>query len=524
MSKIKKVLAMLLALAMVLGTTLTAFAAPNPLATIQGVESEDGVTVTGYKVIRYNTAGYYEEVLKDTITKEGKTLTPTASDIVKLSKRTSELTETVTFTKDSETGNYTANLPSAGSWMVIVTGSSKYLYNPAIISCEQGADGIHAGTLNLNANWENTAYVKKGEPEIKKEVITTDAKGVQYGDILQFRVTSDIPYYTDAVADNIKYVISDTLTGLSLVKDDEHKVVATVDGNTNETLTDVVDAAVVTGTKEFIIDLTGMDNFLKTYAGKQIVIEYYAQVTSDAKINVDKTNNTAKLEYSTNDGTQEKSKETNHYTFGIGTTIQGTYGSGKFDKTGEFIKTDDNGKISYVENAGDIIETEGAELLDGAVFELHIGTADGALFEDAKGKTEFTTTKDGRLEINGLDSDVTYYLVETKAPTGYTVNSEPVEVKITASFNDNGILTGYVVKIGDATTNYGYKDNGVSVGDTTLINTTENPSNPYQFKNTSLSELPSTGGIGTTIFTIGGCLIMIAAAGLFFASRRKSAK
>ena len=40
-------------------------------------------------------------------------------------------------------------------------------------------------------------------------------------------------------------------------------------------------------------------------------------------------------------------------------------------------------------------------------------------------------------------------------------------------------------------------------------------------QNTSISALPSTGGIGTTIFTIVGCGIMIAAAGLFFASRRK---
>ena len=38
------------------------------------------------------------------------------------------------------------------------------------------------------------------------------------------------------------------------------------------------------------------------------------------------------------------------------------------------------------------------------------------------------------------------------------------------------------------------------------------------------SSLPSTGGIGTTIFTIGGCLIMIIAAALFFASRRKENK
>ena len=40
--------------------------------------------------------------------------------------------------------------------------------------------------------------------------------------------------------------------------------------------------------------------------------------------------------------------------------------------------------------------------------------------------------------------------------------------------------------------------------------------------NTKLASLPSTGGIGTTIFTIGGCVIMIAAAALFFVNRRKS--
>ena len=43
-------------------------------------------------------------------------------------------------------------------------------------------------------------------------------------------------------------------------------------------------------------------------------------------------------------------------------------------------------------------------------------------------------------------------------------------------------------------------------------------------KDSKLSALPSTGGIGTTIFTIAGCVIMIAAAGLFFASRKKTNK
>ena len=51
----------------------------------------------------------------------------------------------------------------------------------------------------------------------------------------------------------------------------------------------------------------------------------------------------------------------------------------------------------------------------------------------------------------------------------------------------------------------------------------ENPDNIYM-EDTQLSALPSTGGIGTTIFTIAGCLIMVAAAGLFFASRKRTNK
>ena len=34
--------------------------------------------------------------------------------------------------------------------------------------------------------------------------------------------------------------------------------------------------------------------------------------------------------------------------------------------------------------------------------------------------------------------------------------------------------------------------------------------------------LPGTGGMGTTLFTIAGCVIMISAAGLFFATRKKA--
>ena len=145
------------------------------------------------------------------------------------------------------------------------------------------------------------------------------------------------------------------------------------------------------------------------------------------------------------------------------------------------------------------------------------------MFTDAAGKNTFTTTGEGRLEINGLDSDVTYYLVEIKAPTGYTINSTPVKVKIDAVYTENGRLESYVVKMDDKEV-AGYTfDAGTKVGEG-KVTVNEEVLNPFNFKNTKLANLPSTGGIGTTIFTIGGCAIMIIAAGLFFASRRKAAK
>lgn len=109
-------------------------------------------------------------------------------------------------------------------------GSSKYFYNPILISVEQGPDGLVYGTLNLSTDsWLDTdgitvLYAKKSEPTITKtaekaDENDTEVVGTQYGDILKFTVTADIPGYI-AGNQEIKYSIKDTLTGLALVKEE----------------------------------------------------------------------------------------------------------------------------------------------------------------------------------------------------------------------------------------------------------------------------------------------------------------
>lgn len=97
------------------------------------------------------------------------------------------------------------------------------------------------------------------------------------------------------------------------------------------------------------------------------------------------------------------------------------------------------------------------------------------------------TDENGMIDVEGLDVG-SYHFEETKAPEGYSINTDGKTLTLTVN--------------GDVATAKLY--------------------NEGQLNDTKLSALPSTGGIGTTIFTIAGCLIMIAAAGLFFASRKKS--
>ena len=90
---------------------------------------------------------------------------------------------------------------------------------------------------------------------------------------------------------------------------------------------------------------------------------------------------------------------------------------------------------------------------------------------------------------------LTELLQEVVAPDGYSINTNDVAFAMIETKNAT-VVNGVVAK---------------------------NPEKIYM-EDTKLTQLPSTGGIGTTIFTIAGCAIMVAAAGLFFASRKRTSK
>ena len=107
--------------------------------------------------------------------------------------------------------------------------------------------------------------------------------------------------------------------------------------------------------------------------------------------------------------------------------------------------------------------------------------------------SQIKTDETGTFTIEGLDSAV-YYLTEITAPNGYNKLAGPVQFKIT------------------------------SEGSVELYNTVDETyveANRVEVLNNTGTELPSTGGIGTTIFYAAGIILMSGA--VFFVVRRKRA-
>ncbi len=118
------------------------------------------------------------------------------------------------------------------------------------------------------------------------------------------------------------------------------------------------------------------------------------------------------------------------------------------------------------------------------------GVADTYKYDPAGTVTEFTTGTDGLIYLQGLDQ-ATYYLFETAAPDGY-----------------NKMTTSVTVVIRE--------------GGKVFKNLTEAPNNQIAVENNSGSLLPSTGGIGTTIFYVVGGILLVGAGVLLVVRKRMS--
>ena len=521
MKRFKKILALVITMAMVLSMSLAAYAGPeDPTEPTEPTEEtgdlsvdekvtvtgfEDGDTVTAYQFITWvdgsgwqladGITGITLDDIVDGLTKDELATLASTANIAKMTAVTGTTSGT---TWELECGT----MQTAGSYLILVTDTkAEHIYNPAVVSAD--FDGTNDAAVDLT---EDEAVIKKQDVTVEKAADNApDDYDVQVGDIVPFTVTVTVPEYNDNWTSPTFEVKDQLSTGLTL------EVLPTIVGLTAGTDYTLSGAK---GDNSFTI--TFSEAYLKGHASTALDIKYSALVGEAVKeeAQVHEETNTVTLKFS-NDPTNSSSykeitDETHHYTFAIDATRLGQ-GS---EKTNELIKVgvDENGDPITTFIEGEELPT-GVSPLTGAEFTL---TGVGA---NDEGEIVLTATSDadGRIFFNNLEVG-SYTLKETKAPEGYIKDSTEHTVVITAEYNEDTTLKSYTITIdGEATSTYTATTDAEEV---TTYEAPEGGNESFPINNKKGTELPSTGGIGTTIFYIVGSALVICA-GIVLVTRRR---
>ena len=289
---------------------------------------------------------------------------------------------------------------------------------------------------------------------------------VKTGDVLTYQVKAFVPFIDAAKDTDRTFFVYDQLTGAKYVNKDE----ATITVNDQEYTTTTIQYDDKNG--KFSLDLSSLVDSSNSKAGQEVVITYKVEVTSEN----DEITNTAKAGHT--DGEQ----------FGGATTrtFEGNITLTKYASDSNNEDLSDNEKLA---NAGFEVKKDNTVL-------KFTKLGDGLYKYDSNGDVaEVFTTTGGTVKIQGLDVG-TYTFTEKTAPEGYSVNQNSVTATLEIKETDkdsNGVV------------------NKALTSETSMIDT-------------KLSSLPSTGGMGTYLFTIIGVVVMAGAAGAFFISRRKGSE
>lgn len=492
MSKMKRILAVLLTVIMTVAMTVTAFAEGEPSATITVNNLDDAATLTYLQIIEPDltqptgwkfvngAADKFKEVdslsgLSDqqiiwkmikyadpSSTVPGSTEAITASELQEALGKVESLVY-----GNTNVNNNIITVYKAGVYAIkaTTTNTAQYAYTPMSAYISFGSYDTETGvpTTLVSA----TVNAKKITNHIEKKNDEDDGV-VEIGKEVTYTVTTTVPYIPDNVA-SVMYKITDTIDGASYVKNNEGTVDVSVKIGSAVATTYKVPVTKSSDNKDqIVIDLSTVAAD-RSKANASVEITYKAIVTHEV------VNNSVVP----SDGTHTYTPYKNILYTGKITMSKTGEGSEKLANAGFVVYRTVDNKMKYALVTKDSAKTNNEYVVTGWTEDFSIAKADANLI---------ITDSNGQAVVRGLDDSYTYSFKEVKAPQGYSIN--------------------------DTDSNATWGSNQQASNRTGTASMTD----------TKLSALPSTGGIGTTIFTVAGCLIMICAAGLLFASRRKSSK
>ena len=479
MKHARKLASLLLALVMVFALATTAFAddAPGSITVDNPVK---GQTYTAYKIfdVVYDDAKDHYSYTIDSSDQWYNTVSAYADKThgLTLTQVNGSTTYVVTTGNDFSAPDFAAALKAAleasgaqmtGGIQLSIEGNkataTKLKLGYYFVTSSTGA------LCNLTTTNPTVTIHDKNDMPFDKKV---DKTNVDVGQTVTYTITGKVPDSTGF--ETYTYEIADTMSqGLTFNRDSLVVKVGNADVTTEaEKCTITYDATNAPNTFKVSIDV------MKFNAGDPITVTYTATVNEKAIAKVE--TNKATLTYS-NDPTDSTKKTTTP------PQEQKVYSSkiviDKYQAGADDVKLAGASFVLYKE-----VTPEGATEATKMYYKWNDTDKKVEWVAEQSSATVKTTDKNGAASFDGL-ADGTYYLVETEAPAGYNPLTEPVTVEVKGSSTDIKQLS-VTAKV----------------------------------ENKTGTTLPSTGGMGTTIFYVLGSALVLGAVVLLVTKKRMSTK
>lgn len=346
-----------------------------------------------------------------------------------------------------------------------------------------------AGNVNFKPKTDYPTVEKKVQENSKTNGTTGDY-GEKYNDVADYSIGDAVPFKLIGSVPDMsqysayKYTFHDTLANSLTVPD---KANVKVYMSSNKAGSDKQDI-----TSNFTVEVSGQEitvhtNDLKAITGisaaKYILVEYSAVLNSNAAINKENVTDTDNgninkvyLTYSNNPRNENEAGKTPD-----DTVIVFTYKIEATKVDGETNKELQGVTFRIYKMSGD--EKWYAQVADGKL---------NGWLKNANDSCVLTSGKDGKFSLAGLD-DGTYFIEEITPLPGYN-SIAPVKIQVNGNTNNGQSGNGATSELTSVT---------FTVGETT--------ENAITIVNNAGTTLPSTGGMGTTVFyVVGGGLMAVA--------------